>query len=75
MTLTDHVRDNQKVHFKFYRQGILYYETEKGLLFEVPVADTGNGVFNFEEKAINFMRWIRPQMAKNEKALKEANGE
>jgi hypothetical protein len=70
MTITDHVRNNQKVHFKFYRLGTLYYETEQGLLFEVPISDTGNGVFNSEEKAINFMRWIRPQMEKNEKALK-----
>lgn len=71
LTLADHVRDKQKVNFKFYRQGTLYYETEKGLLFEVPIDETGNGVFNSEEHAINFMKWIRKQMAKNDKAMKE----
>ena len=71
MTVKDHVTGNQLVHFKYYREGILFYETDLGLLFEVPISDTGNGNFNAEEKAINFMRWIRPQIERNEKARKE----
>ena len=70
--ILEHVRNNQKVRFKFYRMGILYYETEKGLLFEVPVSDAGTGIFNAEDKAINYMRWIRPQLKKNAEALAES---
>ena len=70
--ILEHVRNNQKVHFKFYRMGILYYETEKGLLFEVPISDAGTGIFNAEDKAINYMRWIRPQLRKNAEALAES---
>ena len=69
LNIVDHVRDNQKVHFKFYRMGILYYETDKGLLFEIPISDTGSGSFNVEDKAINYMRWIRPQIEKIKKEL------
>ena len=62
LNIKEHVKDNQKVRFKFYRSGILYYETEKGLIFEVPISDTGDAVFNLEDKAIIFMRWIRKQI-------------
>jgi hypothetical protein len=72
MSLKEQVLNGQKVHFKYYRKGILFYETDLGLLFEVPTSDTGNGTFNAEEKALNFMRWIRPQLERNEKARREA---
>ena len=59
LNIKEHVNKNQKVKFKFFRSGVLYYETEKGLIFEVPVSDTGDAVFNNEERAILLMRWIR----------------
>lgn len=62
LNVKDHVIDNQKVSFLFYRSGILYYETEKGLIFEVPISDCGDTVFKKEDKAIIFMRWIRKQI-------------
>jgi len=62
----EHVINDQKVKFSFYRDGILYYKTEKGLLFEVPISDTGSGCFNAEDKAMLFMRWIRKQLEANE---------
>lgn len=71
ITLKDHVNNNKIVTFKYFQGGSLYYETELGLEFEVPVADTGNGVFGPQEKALNMMRWIRPQIEKNEKAKAE----
>ena len=67
----DHVSEGKKVKFKFYRSSILYYETEQGLLFEVPIEETGHGVFNVEEKAILFMRWIRKQLEANEAGMAE----
>jgi hypothetical protein len=74
VALKDHVTENKKVFFQYYSDGILYYKTELGLLFEVPVADTGRGIFNAEDKALNFMRWIRPQLERNEQGLKESHG-
>lgn len=67
VNVKDHINRKQKVHFEFYRNGILYYRTEKGLLFEVPLSDTGNAVFKNTDKAILFMRWIRKQLEENGK--------
>ncbi len=53
------IKDNKKVHFKFYRAGNLYYQTECGFLFPVPIVDIGDATFNTEEKAILLMRYIR----------------
>lgn len=71
MKLTDMIKDNKKVLFKFYRNGILYYETEDGFLFEVPTSDTNDACFNAEDKAILFMRWIRKQLDRNAIAKSE----
>ena len=68
-----HVDGNQTVSFKHFRQGVLYYETEKGLTFEVPASETGTGTFGKVEKAIMFMKWIKRQIQKNEEALNENN--
>lgn len=68
VNMKQHVVDNQKVAYKFYQNGSLWYETEKGLLFEVPISETGNGIFNREEKAINMMKWINKQLDVNDSA-------
>ena len=66
INLKDHVSENKMVRFSFYKDGLLFYKTENGLLFEVPITETGNGSFNFEDKAIFYMRWIRKQLENNE---------
>lgn len=71
VNVMEHVRDGQKAKFEFYRNGTLYYKTEKGLLFEVPSSDTGDAVFNTEEKASTMMKWIRTQLEANEAGMKE----
>ena len=71
LAIKKHVENNQIVRFQFYRAGILYYETEKGLLFEVPISDCGDACFNREDKAILFMRWIRKQLEANEEGKRE----
>ena len=53
---------NQKVKFLYYVEGELWYTTECGFEFPVPIHDTGKGCFNNEDKAILFMRWIRKQV-------------
>lgn len=57
-----------KVTFQFYRDGSLYYKTEGGFTFKVPISDTGTGTFFPQDKGVFFMRWLRPQ-------LQEANAE
>lgn len=68
MTVKENVIDGKKAIFKFYKDGSLYYETELGLIFEIPCIETGNGTFNAEEKALNLMKWIKKQIDINEKA-------
>ena len=65
------VKDNQKVHFDFYRQGELWYKTDTGFEFPVPISDTGDGVFLREDKALLFMRYIRKHLLSIEEGRKE----
>ncbi len=67
-TIKDMVKDNKKVRFTFYREGELFYETECGFEFPVPIDDIGNATFLAEDKAILFMRYIRRHMDMIEKA-------
>jgi hypothetical protein len=57
MTLKDHIKG--KVRFQFYRAGHLYYQTETGITFPVPIEDIGEATFAAEDKALLFMRYIR----------------
>jgi hypothetical protein len=61
MTLKELIK-GQKVRFKFYRDGDLWYETTNGFEFPVPIADTGTGMFKAEDEAITYMRWIRKHL-------------
>jgi len=71
VNVKEHVAAGKKVHFDYCRSGVLYYRTESGLLFEVPLEDAGTAVFNRDEKSIYFMRWIRKQLEANEEGKKE----
>jgi len=53
---------NKKVTFIFYKEKELWYTTECGFEFPVPIEDTGTASMNAEDKAILFMRWIRKQI-------------
>jgi len=59
LSIKDMVKDNKKVFFKFYRQKELWYATEDGFEFPVPIDDAGDGIFLNEDKAMLFMRYIR----------------
>ena len=69
-TILDMVKD-KKVIFIFYKNNELWYKTECGFEFPVPIEDTGNAVFNHEEKAMLLMRYIRKHMEMLEKAKEE----
>jgi len=58
-SIKDMVKDGKKVFFKFYRQKELWYVTEDGFEFPVPIDDVGDGIFLNEDKAMLFMRYIR----------------
>ncbi len=59
---------NQNAHFVYYRDKALFYETDNGFQFPVPVEDAGSATFNSEEKAILLMRYIRKHLAKTQEA-------
>ena len=63
LDIKEMVRDNKKVTFSYYRSGNLYYKTETGFEFPVPIEDTGDATFATEDKALVFMRWIRKHIA------------
>ena len=70
-TIKEMVKD-KVVCFKYYRDGELFYETECGFVFPVPVSDTGHATFLAEDKALLFMRYIRTQLAMVAQARGEA---
>jgi len=69
--IKDIVKDNKRVKFCYYKHGELFYKTECGFMFPVPISDTGDGTFLDEDKAILFMRYIRKQI----QAIKKDNVE
>jgi len=70
-TLKEMIVNNQRVRFCFYRDGQLWYETECGFQFPVPIGDTGTATFLAEDRAILFMRYIRKYMAVLDNARRE----
>ena len=78
-TIKEMVEKNQKVRFRFYRDGQLWYATECGFEFPVPVSETGTATFPAEDKAILFMRYIRRHIeflkkSVNQQGSLEVNG-
>jgi hypothetical protein len=61
--IKDMVKDGKKVTFSHYQKGYLYYNTECGFEFPVPVEDTGDGRFEKEDRAMLYMRYIRKHIA------------
>jgi len=58
-SLKEMVKDNQRVSFLFYRDGQLWYGTECGFEFPVPISEAGTATFFAQDRAILFMRYIR----------------
>lgn len=61
MSLKEMVK-NKVVKFQYYKEGELWYITECGFLFPVPIDDVGTASMNVSDKAILFMRWIRKHL-------------
>ena len=62
ITLKDRVGGNKAVIFVRYFDGNLWYRTEDGFEFPVPISDVGNATFLATDKAMLFMRYIRKHM-------------
>jgi hypothetical protein len=50
---------DKKVSFQYYRKGELWYKTECGFEFPVPIEDCGDATFLKEDKATLFIRYIK----------------
>lgn len=70
LTVKEMVAGDKKVKFTYYRDGNLWYETEDGFKFPVPISDIGNATFLAEDRAMLFMRYVRKQVAVVEEAAK-----
>lgn len=60
--IKDMVKDDQVVRFQYYRDGQLWYASENGFEFPVPIEDIGNATFLAEDRAMLFMRYIRKHL-------------
>jgi len=63
MSIKEMVAEGRKVRFMHYTRGELWYRTETGFEFPVPISDCGDWIFLAEDKAILFMRYIRKHLA------------
>jgi len=72
-TIKEMVEKNQKVAFRFYRDDQLWYATECGFEFPVPISEAGTATFLAEDRAILFMRYIRKHMEFLKKSMEQDN--
>jgi hypothetical protein len=63
MNIKEMVKDGKGVSLIHYKDSELWYRTECGFEFPVPIADTGNATFLANDRAILFMRYIRKHIA------------
>lgn len=66
-SIKDMVKD-KFVTFTHYRRGEMWYVTECGFEFPVPVSDIGDATFQAKDKAILMMRYIRQHITMLESA-------
>jgi len=72
-SLKEMINNNQKVRFRFYRDGQLWYATECGFEFPVPTTEAGTATFFAEDRAILFMRYIRKHMEFLQNSMSQKN--
>ncbi len=72
-TIKEMVQNNQMVRFRFYRDGRLWYATECGFEFPVPIDEAGTATFLAQDRAILFMRYIRKYLEFLRKSREQEN--
>lgn len=65
-TVSEIVKTSKVSTLLYYRDSQLWYRTDNGFTFPVPVDEVGNATFYAEEKSILLMRYIRKWVAKLE---------
>lgn len=69
MTNLDKIfNDNESVRFMFFLSGKLWYRTESGFKFPVPIKGSGQSVFLNEDRAKRFYPYIKAHAEKLDKA-------
>lgn len=71
MSIKEMVANGKQVEFVRYQSKELWYKTECGFEFPVPIEDTQEAAFMRKDKALLFMRWIRKHLAAIESAKQE----
>ena len=61
--LKDMVSNGKTVSFVKYFDGDLWYKTQCGFEFPVPIKDIGTATFLATDKAMLFMRYIRKHLS------------
>lgn len=62
------LNDNEIVCFMFFMSGKLWYRTESGFKFPVPIKGSGQSVFLNEDRAKRFYPYIKAHAEKLDKA-------
>jgi hypothetical protein len=62
MNIKDMVKDQKKATFLHYKNGELWYTTECGFQFPVPISDVGTATLLSQDKALLLMRYIRKHL-------------
>jgi len=70
--MVDEVRDEKKVKFKCLKNKEMWYVTESGFEFPVPLSETEGAEFLAEDKALYFSRWIGRHIKDLQEALNES---
>lgn len=69
------IKDNRQVTLVRYKEGELWYVTEDGFEFPVPIADVGSATMLAKDKALLFMRYLRRHLTLLEQARAQASVE
>jgi len=72
LSVKDMVKDNKQVTFVHFKEGELWYRTEDGFDFPLPVSDVGTATMLATDKALLFMRYIRKHVDMLTQARAEA---
>ncbi len=67
MKITDIIKNNT-VKYESFRQGFFYYTIDfqgETFQFTIPLDDIGTATMPKEDKAIYYMRWIKPALTEN----------
>ena len=62
------LKDNETVRFMFFLSGKLWYRTESGFKFPVPIKSSNQSVFLNEDRASRFYPYIKAHAEKLSKA-------